>query len=60
VGIQDDVPDDWLHEIERLSDIDKCEPLEEDDELNQPVLENQRADTRCNQLMHYFNGKTAV
>jgi hypothetical protein len=60
VGIRDDVPDEWLHEIERLSDIDECEPLEDDDELNQPVLENRRADTRRNQLMHYFNEKTAV
>ena len=40
VGIQDDVPDDWLHEMERLSDINECEPLADDDELNQPVLEN--------------------
>ena len=60
VGIRDDVPDELLHEIERLSDIDECEPLEDDDELNQPVLENRQANTQRNQLMHYFNEKTAV
>ena len=55
VGTRHDVPDEFLEDVELLSDIDDCEPLENNDELMQPILAHRRADTRRDQLMHYFN-----
>jgi hypothetical protein len=55
VGTRHDVPHEFLQDVETLSDIDNCEPLTHDDELMLPILTHRRADTRRDQLMHYFN-----
>ena len=53
----EDVPDEFLEDVEILSNrpIDDSEPLENNDELMQPILAHRHADTRRDQLMHYFN-----
>jgi hypothetical protein len=52
VGIKEDVPIEWMEDIEVLSDIDGCDS---DDELNRAIPENQTPDTRRTQLMLYLN-----